>query len=156
MLSRHPAMCTRCVHICPDGISARRASRSAATTPEPDREHFVTIAGMRHSIRAVTDDADGSLDPTPRDLGAFERGTLIAMVVAGCVALYVGAVGVICLGVGALLDVSAVVVFGAWFGSIALLSLTVIGCLLTGALWRRWWRGERPVFPRATVTRWPR
>jgi hypothetical protein len=64
---------------------------------------------------------------------------------------------VICLAVGELLDVPTVVVFGAWIGAIALLSLTLIGCLLTGALWRRWWRGDRPVFPRArTTTRWSR
>lgn len=100
----------------------------------------------------MTHDADQSLDPAPRDLGTLERGALIVMAVAGCVALYVGLVGVICLGVGALLDVSAVFVFGAWIGLIALLSLTMIGCLLAGALGRRWWRGDRPVFPRAKAT----
>jgi hypothetical protein len=104
-------------------------------------------------MRATEPSRDDPLAPAPRDLGTFERAALIAMAVAGCVALYVGLVGVICLGVGELLDVSAVVVFGAWIGSIALLSLTVIGCLLAGALGRRWWRGDRPVFPRAKVTR---
>lgn len=104
----------------------------------------------------MPDDADGSLDPAPRDLGRFERGALIAMAVTGCVALYIGLVGAICALVGAVIDVPTAYVLGAWFGSVALVSLTVIGCILTAALWRRWRRGDRPVFPRAKVTRWPR
>lgn len=94
-----------------------------------------------------------SPDPLPRDLGTLKTFALLATAVASALALYVGAVGVICLGIGALIDVPAVVKFGAWIGSIALLSLMVIASLLAVAAGRRWWRGDRPVFPKTKAPR---